>query len=229
MSFGGKELKELGLGIVQFLKYSFAGCVFLGVLAVFAGDFVKNTRDKIGDSLSVFATVIIGAGVFAFHRTLIIPIHHWLGIGLHRAFEHLRQERRWKAGRRNSHNPVIWLREEYKVERFLGIRAYSHLRAQERGVIFGDPDTINLFHAQNGFLVMTGTAFLASGVYELLADVKKVPPWLLLLAWVIIWVLSYVPSMTQHANEYLELCKRKESDSQNDPIKKSLKEAGYIP
>lgn len=229
MSFGGKELKELGLGIVQFLKYSFAGCIFIAILAIFVGDFVKNTRDRIGDSLSVFATVMIGAGVFAFHRTLMIPVHHWLGIGLHRAVEQLSKQRRWTNGRKHSHNPVIWLREEYHVPRFLGIRAYSHLRSQEKGVIFGDPDTINLLHAQNGFLVMTGTAFLGSGVYELLARIQKPSPWLLLLAWAIIWVLSYFPSMTQHANECLELRKRQSSDPQNDPIKKSLQEAGYIP
>jgi hypothetical protein len=208
---GFNGLKEVGLGISRFLRYSYAGCLSVVVMAYFEGDFVNSVRLVIGDSVSIFAVIVVGAGVYSFHRGFIIPLHHFLGIGAHRVFEDVFcPRRRGRAGRQHSMNPVIFLRAcpRYQVPRFLGIRAYSRLRAEKKGKIFGDTDAINLLHAHHGFLVMTATACLVAGLYEFFSEAGKVYPGLMLLAGAAIWLLSYIPSMMQHADECLELRQR---------------------
>src|SRR6266849_3265549 len=63
-------------GVSRLLRYSYGGFL-LAVIASLADQ--KHTKwvvDTLGWELAALTTLVLGAGVYAFHRHLVVPVHH---------------------------------------------------------------------------------------------------------------------------------------------------------
>lgn len=208
ISLGDKLKVEFGLS--RWLRYSYSGFTIILLLHECFGkdQFLKNVQQSLGSVLSLVAVIVIGAGVYTFHRRLIIPIHHLWAIFIHRLFEYFSKNTK---ERNKSMNPAVWLStlcettdNNSKTSIFTfknfsslwkGIIAYSYLRKTD---VFENTNDLNIQHAELGLLIMTGEALIVAGIC-------KPDLYLLLFGLGLFMLFSVIPDIVLHTLECREL------------------------
>lgn len=195
----------LGLGLSRFLRYCYLGVLFLLFAVFFDDSWIKAKVGAIGGNLSIFATVVFGAGLYVVHRSIVIPCHHFLLILVQRGFEILRH---WDRSKAKSTNPVVYLRDK-GVKFGYGIIAYSILR---RSDFFERHDNLDIAHAESGLIVMTSEALFVAAAYDKWA-IAKPTNWGSFFFWVglFLFIISFIPGWVQHTVEYLEIRRKNEN------------------
>ena len=188
-----EALDKLGLGLSRLLRYSYGGFLLVGLLSIINDDLAKRAREAMGWELVVITAVVVGAGAYAIHRAVVVPVHHaLLCIGW------------WIAdllsGRREkecSANPTRWL-GSLGVHWLLCIPAYTVLRRSE---LFKEQrEEWNVAHAESGLVLMTAEAFLLAGLYAHYRSPAVIDPALLLWSSGLLLLFSFA-GFAQHALE----------------------------
>ena len=156
-----KTIESLGLGLSRLLCYSYGGFLLVVCAACFAPSGVKTLVDALHPSLAILAIVVVGAAIYVLHRTIIMPVHHLLVCWFFRVAG--------KSGdvgdlAESTSSPIIYLGEALGVAPRRRTAAYNVLR---RSDFFVNTESINMAHAENGLLVMTGVGLLIATVYGL--------------------------------------------------------------
>jgi len=149
-------IESLGAGLVRLLCYCYGGFLLVVCAACFSTSQTKAVIDALHPSVAVLAIVVIGAAIYVFNRTIIMPIHHVLLSLLFRIGE--------QTGGAAQHaefspNPLRYLGEVLGVPFRRRITAYDILR---RSDFFSNKESLNVAHAENGLLVMTGVGLLVA-------------------------------------------------------------------
>jgi hypothetical protein len=150
-----------------------------------------TVREAISWELVALTAVVVGAGIYAVHRSVIVPIHHWIMCLFWWIGDLL-----LRKDKRESGNPTRWL-GHLGVPLLCRISAYTALR---RSDLFKQERTDwNIAHAEAGLVLMTFEGFLLAAFY---AWWKPAPIAWLPLAWVagLLLVFSFA-SFVQHAVE----------------------------
>ena len=208
--------KDLGLGLSRLLRYSYGGFLLIVVVSVFYRDRFEPIRVAMGWELAALTAVVVGAGIYAVHRSVVVPIHHaflcllwWLVdsvIGRDRS---------------SSANPTRWL-GSLGVTWCWRISAYTLLRSSD--VFKAEKADWDIAHAESGLLLMSAEAVLLAAVLAF-SQQSCSPVGCEPLAWSF-WVLL-VFSFTgwvQHAIE----CSRFKDASTAEDVNKLLKSVGML-
>jgi len=154
-----KTIESLGVGLLRLLCYCYGGFLLAVCAACFSASQTKAVIDALHPSVAVLAIMVIGAAIYVFNRTVIMPVHHVLLS----CFFRIGDQARGAAGHAEfSPNPIRYLGEVLGVPFRRRITAYNILR---RSDFFPDEEALNVAHAENGLLVMTGVGlFVAAGL-----------------------------------------------------------------
>ncbi len=154
-----KTIESLGAGLVRLLCYSYGGFLLVVCAACFSASQTKAVIEALHPSVAVPAILVIGAAIYVFNRTVIMPIHHVLLSFLFKIGE---QARGAAEHAEFSPNPLRYLGEVLGVPYRRRIIAYDTLRHSD---FFPNKESLNVAHAENGLLVMTGVGlFVAAGL-----------------------------------------------------------------
>src|SRR5690242_1006798 len=206
-------LRELGIGLSRILRYSYGGFILVVIASIIDADTVKNVFAAVGWEFAALAAVVMGAGIYACHRSLVIPCHHALLCAIW-----LLITKGWKDTSRST-NPAVWLRS-LGVPKWLCIPAYTAIR---RGDVFNrnTKDEWNLAHAETGLILMGAEALAASLIYCGLLKKSLSHPYLLWGTTVVVFLFSLLAPVSQHLTECLAF-KQKEADIRNILIQLGL-------
>ncbi len=199
-------LQSLGIGLSRVLRYSFGGFLLIVVIAFAETTKAQAVVEAIGWELTSLCALIIGTGVYAVHRSLVIPLHHLFGIGLLNLGELI--SNRPKNGKRSSDaenrtdsridslSPTHWL-AYLGVPKFRRMIAYARLRRD----FFDEKErtSLDVVHAESGLSVMVSEAFLGASAYFYMA--KQSERLDLLAVGVGLFVLSAASGIQQHRVE----------------------------
>lgn len=157
----GKTVESLGLGLLRLLCYSYGGFLLVVCAACFSGSQTKAVIDALHPSVAVLAIIVIGAAIHVLHRTIVVPVHHLLLSFFFRISDQTRG-----AGEHGefSANPIRYLGEALGVPLRKRITAYHILR---RSDFFPDKDSLDVAHAENSLLIMTGVGLLVATGFAL--------------------------------------------------------------
>src|SRR6266568_896710 len=72
----GSVLEKLSLGLSRLLRYSFGGFLLIVFAAVLNPTDTGKILKELPWQLTAFSVVVLGSGIYAAHRSLVIPIHH---------------------------------------------------------------------------------------------------------------------------------------------------------
>lgn len=156
-----KTIESLGIGLVRLLCYSYGGFLLAVCAASFSAPQTKTIIDALHPSVAVPAIIVLGAAIYVLNRTVIMPIHHVVLSVLFRVAE------RGQGGAEHaefSPNPVRYLGEVLGVPFRRRTIAYNILR---RSNFFPDREALNVAHAENSLLVMTGVGLLVAAALAL--------------------------------------------------------------
>lgn len=214
MSFDPSKLR---LGLSRLLRYSYGGVLFTVLMSIFYPDLIKQVRTAMGGALSVFSVIVIGAGLYVLHRSIIIPVHHYLLIKFMG-----RREKKKGIEPGKSSNPVIYIQSLGVSSIVCAMVAYSYLRGAE---FFNRQDELNIKHAESGLLVMTSAGLLAGAICDAVCKHKGYFAYMLVGA-IIFFIASFPPGWVQHSVECKEM--RYKQNEKDKAVTKKLKEAGFL-
>src|SRR5437899_31410 len=86
----GSALGNLRVGLSRLLRYAFGGFLLIVLAAVLNPGDTGNVLNEIPWELTAFSVIVLGAGVYTTHRSVVIPIHHLVLCFLLWAWEVLR-------------------------------------------------------------------------------------------------------------------------------------------
>jgi hypothetical protein len=154
-----KTIESLGIGLVRLLCYSYGGFLLVIFAACFAPSETKTLIDALHPSLAILTIVVIGAAIYVLHRTIVMPVHHLLVYWLFRI-----SNRSGDVGdlAETTSSPIVYLGEALGVVPKRRIAAYNVLR---RSGFFANKESLDIAHAENSLLVMTGVGLLIALVY----------------------------------------------------------------
>jgi len=195
-----KQIIELlGIGLSRVLRYTFPAALLVLTFALVDNCQAKLVYDTLGWPLSIFCALVIGIGIYAVHRGLVIPIHHLLGCAILRVGDFI-------CGRveeQNSLSPTRWL-HSLGVPRFRLILAYDDLRRwwfNERenpnNLDKEERNALDIIHAENGLPVMLSEALLVAWFYLRFPEILD---WRFLLG-IALFFFSALSGMQQHRVE----------------------------
>ena len=193
-----KTIESLGLGLSRLLCYSYGGFLLVVCAACFAPSGVKTLIDALHPSLAILAIVVIGAAIYVLHRTIVMPVHHLLVCWFFRA-----TDRSGDVGdlAEITSSPTIYLGDALGVAPRRRTTAYNVLR---RSDFFTNKESLEVAHAENGLLVMTGVALLIAAVYGLGQRNLLLAVILLVLA-IIFIAASFKAEMIQYSVECMAI------------------------
>ena len=196
-----KTIESLGLGLSRLLCYSYGGFLLVVCAACFAPSGVKTLIDALHPSLAILAIVVIGAAIYVLHRTIVMPVHHLLVCWFFRA-----TDRSGDVGdlAEITSSPTIYLGDALGVAPRRRTTAYNVLR---RSDFFTNKESLEVAHAENGLLVMTGVALLIAAVYGLGQRNLLLAVILLVLA-IIFIAASFKAEMIQYSVECMAIRER---------------------
>jgi hypothetical protein len=156
-----KTIESLGVGLLRVLCYSYGGFLLVACAACLSPAQTRALIDALHPSVAVLAIIVIGAAIHVLHRSVIMPIHHLLLCSLFRI-----GDRAQGTGEHAefSPDPTRYLGEALGVPTRRRMTAYNILR---RSDFFPNKDSLNIAHAENGLLVMTGAGLLIAAGYAL--------------------------------------------------------------
>lgn len=156
-----KTIESLGTGLLRVLCYSYGGFFLMVCAACFSPEKTSAVIDALHPSVAVLAIIVIGSAIHVLHRSVVMPIHHLLlcfffrigdrasGSGEHAEF---------------SPDPTRYLGEALGVPVRRRITAYNILR---RSDFFPNKDSLNVAHAENSLLVMSGVGLIIAAGYAM--------------------------------------------------------------
>ncbi len=156
-----KTIESFGLGLSRLLCFSYGGFLLVVCAACIAPSSIKTLIDALHPSLAILAIIVIGAPIYVLHRTIVMPIHHILLCWFFRVTN--------KSGdieelAESTSSPTIYLSEALGVAPKRRTAAYNVLRHSD---FFTNKESLNVAHAENGLLVMTGVGLLIAALYGL--------------------------------------------------------------
>jgi hypothetical protein len=154
-----KTIESLGVGLLRLLCYSYGGFLLVVCAACFSHSQIKAVIDALHPSVAVLAIVVIGAAIYVLHRSIVMPVHHLLLCSLFRIGDRARGTGEHAEF---SPDPTRYLGEAIGVPARRRITAYNILR---RSDFFPNRDSLNVAHAENGLLVMSGVGLLIAAGY----------------------------------------------------------------
>ena len=196
-----KTIESLGLGLSRLLCYSYGGFLLVVCAACFAPSGVKTLIEALHPSLAILAIVVIGAAIYVLHRTIVMPVHHLLVCWFFRA-----TDRSGDVGdlAEITSSPTIYLGDALGVAPRRRTTAYNVLR---RSDFFTNKESLEVAHAENGLLVMTGVGLLIAAVYGLGQRNLLLAVILLVLA-IIFIAASFKAEMIQYSVECMAIRER---------------------
>lgn len=196
-----KTIESLGLGLSRLLCFSYGGILLVVCAACLAPAQVKTLIDALHPSLAILAIVVIGAAIYILHRTIVMPVHHLLVSWFFRVTD--------KSGdirdlAESTSSPTIYLGEALGVAPKRRSAAYNVLRHSD---FFANKESLNVAHAENGLLVMTGVGLLIAALYGLAH--RNLLLAVILLALAIIFIAaSFKAEMVQYSLECMAIRER---------------------
>ncbi len=202
-------LRSLGVGLSRILRYSYPGFLLILLGALVDSKNTSFVVDAIGPFVTVVSLIVVGAGLYAAHRSVVIPLHHLLGCLLFVLLEWPRGIRREEIEPRTS-SPTRWLKS-IGVKRCKLIFAYGVLR---RGSLWDreEKDALNVAHAENGLVVITFVGFLLAWLYGQFfpSDLTTTASIILPSLSILFLVASYPMAFEQHTVECLYMRRNKQ-------------------
>jgi hypothetical protein len=197
-----KTIESLGLGLSRLLCFSYGGFLLIVCAACFAPAKVKTLIDALHPSLAILAIVVIGAAIYILHRTIVMPVHHLLVSWFFRVTD--------KSGdirdlAENTSSPTIYLGEALGVAPKRRTAAYNVLRHSD---FFANRESLNVAHAENGLLVMTGVGLLIAVLYGLGHSSSLLLTFILLVLAIIFIAASFKAEMVQYSLECMAIRER---------------------
>jgi hypothetical protein len=149
-------LDKLGIGLSRLIRYSYGGVLLLLFAVLFHTDKMKDCIAAMTPLLTALTTVILGAGIYVFHRYTVISLFTWL---LDRLF--------WLRGcyypNAKSANPFEYLKSFVRGGYPTRRQAYTVLR---HSGFFTNENALNINHAETGMLIMTSVALVLAAFYS---------------------------------------------------------------
>jgi hypothetical protein len=209
--------------LAKLLSYSYGGFLVIVLAGVLNDQALTTLRKAMSWELMAIAAVVVGAGVWAFHRNLIIPLHHFFSSMMwHVVFELPRSKD-------ESLIPTRWLGSlDPPVSFWLRIPAYSALRHNGEIVEEEVEDRWDLEHAELGLLVLTGEGLLAAALIIWLAPgmvdcnlIKHLSPRILVALFFFLFIVTGIAAYSLHRTECLAF------KAKRDEVVKQLECMGF--
>ena len=197
-----RTIESLGLGLSRLLCFSYGGFLLVVCAACFAPSGIKTLIDALHPSLAILAVVVIGAAIHVLHRTIVMPVHHLMLCGFLRAAD--------KSGdvgdtAEFTSSPTIYLGDALGVAPKRRTTAYNVLR---RSDFFTNKESLDVAHAENGLLVMTGVGLLIAAVYGLSQSKSLLMTFILLVLAIIFLAASFKAEKIQYSVECMAIRER---------------------
>ncbi|MBN2709423.1 MAG: hypothetical protein JXR46_10290 [Calditrichaceae bacterium] len=193
-----KIFETLDIGLSSVLRYSFPAALLIITFALVDPCYAKFVFEKLGAALTIFGALVVGIGLYATHRSLVIPIHHLLGCLLLRIGELISHTKEPE-----SLSPTRWI-HSLGVPRFRLFLAYGDLRRwwfnKKEDINVLDKSERNawdLIHAENGLTVMIAEALL---IAWFLVGWPDLIDWRFIIS-IGLFVFSTISGMQQHRIE----------------------------
>ncbi len=140
-----KVLKELGLGLSLLLRYSYGGFLLIVLASIVNPTAAGKVLNSMPWELAGLSALVLGAGIYALHRSVVIPAHHYglcVALWIKDVFHGVKPAK--------SYSPTRWL-GSIGVKWGNRIVTYTALR---RSDFFGaKKKMIDLAHAESGLVV----------------------------------------------------------------------------
>jgi hypothetical protein len=197
-----RTIESLGLGFSRLLCYSYGGFLLVVCAACFDPSGIKTLIDALHPSLAILAIVVIGSAIYVLHRTIVMPVHHVLVCWFFRVTD--------KSGdigdlAESTSSPTIYLGEALGVAPRRRTTAYNVLR---RSDFFTNKESLDVAHAENGLLVMTGVGLLITAVYCLSQSRSLLLTVTLLVLAIVFIAASLKAEMIQYSVECMAIRER---------------------
>ena len=196
-----KTIESLGLGLSRLICFSYGGILLVVCAACLAPSQIKTLIDALHPSLAILAVVVIGAAIYILHRTIIMPVHH-LMVGWFFSVTDRSGDVRDLA--ESTMSPTVYLGEALGVTPKRRTAAYNVLRHSD---FFANKESLDVAHAENGLLVMTGVGLLIAALYGL-AHRNFLLALILLVLAVIFIAASFKAEMVQYSLECMAIRER---------------------
>jgi hypothetical protein len=196
-----KTIDSLGLGLSRLLCFSYGGFLLVICAACLAPAEVKTLIDALHPSLAILAVVVIGAAIYILHRTVVMPVHHIFVSWFFRVADSSSDIRDLAE---STSSPTIYLSEALGVAPKRRTAAYNVLR---HGDFFANKESLDVAHAENGLLVMTGVGLLIAALYAL-AHRNFLLALILLVLAIIFLAASFKAEMVQYSLECMAIRER---------------------
>jgi hypothetical protein len=197
-----RTIESLGLGFSRLLCYSYGGFLLVVCAACFDPSGIKTLIDALHPSLAILAIVVIGSAIYVLHRTIVMPVHHVLVCWFFRVTD--------KSGdigdlAESTSSPTVYLGEALGVAPRRRTTAYNVLR---RSDFFTNKESLDVAHAENGLLVMTGVGLLITAVYGLSQSRSLLLTVTLLVLAIVFIAASLKAEMIQYSVECMAIRER---------------------
>ena len=196
-----KTITSLGLGFSRLLCFSYGGFLLVVCVACFAPAKVKTLIDALHPSLAILAVVVIGSAIYILHHTIVMPVHHLLVGWLFRVTDRSGDIRDLAE---STSSPTIYLGEALGVAPKRRTAAYNVLRHSH---FFTNKESLEVAHAENGLLVMTGVGLLIAALYGL-AHRNFLLAFILLVLAIIFITASFKAQIVQYSIECMAIRER---------------------
>lgn len=175
----GTALDRLGLGLSKLLRYSFGGFLLLVVAAVVNPDETGKILDVMPWQLSALSAIVVGVGIYAAHRSLIIPAHHLGLCWLLWIWERTKRTRGTRGvAAIDSVSPTRWLGSD-TIGIPLGRRMFAYTLLRQSDFFSEDErKKLDVAHAESGLVVMMTEGLVAAWVFTMLYSDKSQLDWL---------------------------------------------------
>lgn len=191
----GKLLEFLGIGLSRLLRYSYGGFLLIVLASVVNPTYTREVLAAIPWELAALSALLIGASIYAVHRSVVIPIHH-LGLCLIL----WARDKVSRTSPRESLSPTRWL-GAIGVKNGEKMLAYTVLR---RSDFFGERGKreFDVAHAESGLIVMTFEGLLLAAFYARFHPASSQVSWLTLCSLSLVFLVASYPSgYVQHQIE----------------------------
>jgi hypothetical protein len=197
-----KTIGSLGLGLSRLLCFSYGGFLLVVCAACFAPSGIKTLIDALHPSLAILAIVVIGSAIYVLHRTIVMPVHQVLVCCFFRV-----TDKSADVGdtAELTSSPTIYLGDALGVAPRRRTTAYNVLR---RSDFFTNKESLEVAHAENGLLVMTGVGLLIAAAYGLSQGRSLLLTVTLLILAVIFIAASFKAEKIQYSIECMAIRER---------------------
>ena len=209
-----KTLETLGIGLSRLLRYSYGGFLLIVFASLLDHDTTKPTLDAMSWQLASLAAVVVGAGLYATHRAIVVPVHHALLCLFWWIIDIVRKKKLEDSG-----NPTRWL-GSLNVKVLWRIPAYTALRQSD--LFKEEKSDWDIAHAETGLVLMTAEAFLLAAVYVARSHAQDPVKWETLASLAAIFFVFSFGGFVQHAVE----CRR--FKQKKTEIEDALKDIGVL-